>query len=116
MSNFTHTCVASLLLAALLAPGLRPSSTQQQSLVPPDQPDWHPAWSPDGARIAFASWRYGASEIMVMEADGSNPIRLTDAAGDDDRPTDVRKTAAVGSTRFDGRCIRPKHFDFGFRK
>ena len=43
-----------------------------------------PSVSPDGTRIAFSSWRhrdempYGdASEIYVMNRDGSNPIRLT---------------------------------------
>jgi Tol biopolymer transport system component len=36
-----------------------------------------PAWSPDGTRIAFSSNRDGNDEIYVMNADGSNPIRLT---------------------------------------
>ncbi len=38
----------------------------------------HPSWSPDGAQIAFSSNRLNATpEIFVMEADGSNPRRLT---------------------------------------
>ncbi|HEY0764223.1 MAG TPA: Calx-beta domain-containing protein [Pyrinomonadaceae bacterium] len=38
-----------------------------------------PAWSPDGTKIAFTSSRAGArrSEIWVMNADGTNPVRLT---------------------------------------
>jgi Tol biopolymer transport system component len=42
--------------------------------------DSEPAWSPDGQRIAFASTKdtdgYN-SQIYVMNADGSNPVRLT---------------------------------------
>ena len=42
--------------------------------------DEEPAWSHDGRRIAFSSTRGGDNnlDIWVMEADGSNPIRLTD--------------------------------------
>jgi Tol biopolymer transport system component len=39
----------------------------------------HPAWSPDGTKIAFD--RGGAensSQIVVMNADGSNPVTLTE--------------------------------------
>ena len=45
--------------------------------------DWFPAWSPDGTQIAFGSDRDGQQEIYVMQADGSNPRRLTNAPGDD---------------------------------
>ena len=39
-----------------------------------------PAWSPDGTRIAFVSNRAGSrrGEIWVMNADGTNPVRLTE--------------------------------------
>lgn len=47
--------------------------------------DYDPAWSPDGAKIAFVSNRDGADfELYVMNADGGNPVRLT-ADGLDDR-------------------------------
>ena len=36
-------------------------------------------WSPNGSRIAFESMRNGESEVWVMRADGSKPVRL--AAG-----------------------------------
>jgi Tol biopolymer transport system component len=39
--------------------------------------DFDPAVSPDGTKIAFASYRSGSSHIYVMGADGSNPKQLT---------------------------------------
>jgi Tol biopolymer transport system component/DNA-binding winged helix-turn-helix (wHTH) protein len=37
--------------------------------------------SPDGTRIAFQSDRSGSSEIWVVDADGSNPVRVTSFGG-----------------------------------
>jgi dipeptidyl aminopeptidase/acylaminoacyl peptidase len=48
--------------------------------------DFSPAFSPDGARIAFTSDRDGDQEIYVMNADGSGQTRLTTAAGNDTSP------------------------------
>jgi Tol biopolymer transport system component len=45
-----------------------------------------PAWSPDGARIAFASRRGGAFHLYVMNADGSGLRRLTATAKEDHHP------------------------------
>jgi Tol biopolymer transport system component len=39
--------------------------------------DHDPSWSPDGTRIVFFSHRDNNKEIYVMNADGSNQIRLT---------------------------------------
>jgi Tol biopolymer transport system component len=41
--------------------------------------DQDPAWSPDGELIAFRSDRGGDEEIYVMEPDGTDVRRLTDA-------------------------------------
>ena len=42
--------------------------------------DLYPAWSPDGARIAFLSQRAGSLGIYVMNADGSNDQALYDSS------------------------------------
>jgi TolB protein len=55
--------------------------------------DQEPAWSPDGQTIAFSSNRAGrvagqayATDIFVMNADGSDPRNLTDSAAYDTAP------------------------------
>ena len=53
--------------------------------------DWHdeePTWSHDGRRIAFGSTRGGGNniDIWILDADGSNPIRMTDHPGPDQGP------------------------------
>ena len=48
--------------------------------------DQHPKWSPDGTRISFISSRGGNFDLWVMNADGSNPQRLTDHAAADYDP------------------------------
>jgi TolB protein len=45
------------------------------------------AWSPDGTRIAFTSYRDGNAEIYVMGADGIGLARLTRHPADDKEPT-----------------------------
>ena len=38
-----------------------------------------PSWSPDGTKITFYTYLDGNAEIYVMDADGSNLTRLTNA-------------------------------------
>ena len=47
----------------------------------------YPAWSPDGQKIAFVSVQDGNADIYVMNADGSEPRRLTEDAAWDADPT-----------------------------
>ena len=57
-------------------------------------PDWYPAWSPDGGKIAFASMRAyswlnapGANDdLYVMNPNGSGVTRLTDSPIDESWP------------------------------
>ncbi len=45
-----------------------------------------PTWSPDGEHIVLVSGRDGNAELYVMNADGSNPIRLTFTAAAEQSP------------------------------
>ncbi|MCG6922194.1 MAG: protein kinase [Acidobacteria bacterium] len=60
-------------------PGRRSSLLGQapEKLIASSMADSNPAYSPDGRRIAFQSYRSGASNIWISNADGSNPVQLT---------------------------------------
>jgi Tol biopolymer transport system component len=45
--------------------------------------DTYPAWSPDGAQIAFLSWPAATLDIHLMQAGGGNPRLLYDSGGHD---------------------------------
>ncbi len=70
--------------------------SNQQNLTNHPSHDISPAWSPDGKRIAFTSYRDGhvhaihgwpTAEIYVMDADGGNPQHLTNDLNDDRFPS-----------------------------
>jgi Tol biopolymer transport system component len=50
--------------------------------------EFDPSWSPDGTRIAYDAFEVGQSniDIWVVNADGSNPVRLTQQVGPDLSP------------------------------
>jgi TolB protein len=53
------------------------AGTRQRNLTRHPASDKWPAWSPDGAHIAFTSERDGSDDVFVMRADGSDVRNLT---------------------------------------
>lgn len=56
------------------------TGTVRQLLMTPEV-DSEPSFSPDGKQIAFVSDRAGSQDIWLCNADGSNPVPLTDTPG-----------------------------------
>jgi eukaryotic-like serine/threonine-protein kinase len=65
---------------------LKNASPALQALSDPLSGDIDPAWSPDGARIAFSSTRGGFRNIWVAHADMSGLTPLTSDNAIDERP------------------------------
>lgn len=55
----------------------RRNLTPRQAGDPMISPDVTPAWSPDGTRLAFTSYRQGSPALWLMNADGSGARQLT---------------------------------------
>ena len=68
---------------------INPDGTNDVRLTTAAGVDNQPAFSPDGSKIAFVSFRGGDpdGEIYVMNADGTNQTRLTDDTREDRNPT-----------------------------
>jgi serine/threonine protein kinase len=82
--------------------GLRLSTTNLTNIqsVTDNDDDTAPALSPNGTQVAFMSRRDGNWEIYLVNADGSNLLRLTDDPAQDGLPTwsaDGRVIAFVSS-------------------
>ncbi len=58
------------------APGA-PASSAPVLAISSTKAEYHPEFSPDGRRVAFASTRSGDAEIWVSDPDGSNAVQLT---------------------------------------
>ena len=61
--------------------------SNRNQLTDDEGSDTDPAWSPDGTKIAFASWREGNTDIWVINADGSGLRRVTNDEFIDSGPT-----------------------------
>jgi Tol biopolymer transport system component len=56
---------------------MNPDGTGVASLTGDSFMDEHPAWSPDGTKLAFQRSGFGESDIYVINADGTGLTRLT---------------------------------------
>ena len=56
-------------------------ASAQTMLISSSKADSAPQYAPDGKRITFRSDRSGSFEIWACEADGSNPVQLTNFSG-----------------------------------
>lgn len=100
MTHYQHLQMSRLLWIAGFLSALHLTAFAQQAYN-----NEHPAWSPDGKRIAFASNRDGNNEIYLMNADGSHQQRLTRTPGRDAHPAwspDGRKIAFQSPREGDG--------------
>ena len=71
------------------------------------QPDRTPAWSPDGAWIAFSTYRTGGAAIWVMRPDGTDarPVTGSGAYGDFE-PSRSPDSREIAFQRGDGATVR----------
>jgi TolB protein len=67
-----------LTLAPHASAGVNADGSNLRQLTDNAAMDISPAWSPDGARLAFISNRDGNDELYTMNADGSDVRRLTE--------------------------------------
>ena len=63
---------------------IRSPSPNQVNITNDPGSDGRPSWSSNGRQICFMSNRAGNNDIWIMNADGSNPVRLTTSDAADD--------------------------------
>jgi Tol biopolymer transport system component len=56
---------------------MSPDGSNRTDLSPIYNQDDYGSWSPDGGKIAFVSYRAGQQDVWKMDANGANPINLT---------------------------------------
>ncbi|MBI4519403.1 MAG: CehA/McbA family metallohydrolase [Gemmatimonadetes bacterium] len=56
----------------------------EPTILVPEETVWHayPAWSPDGTKIAYGSFRSGDNQLYVVSATQGNPYRVTHVDGE----------------------------------
>jgi Tol biopolymer transport system component len=86
-----------------------PETNDAINLTQTDESESHPAWSPDGAKIAFSGVRNSGWEIVTMDPDGQNEAILTGDRfdGNDEAPDwspDGTKVVFMKESQVGGCC------------
>src|SRR5215216_3113883 len=86
-----------------------PATNDAINVTQTDESESHPAWSPDGAKIAFAGVRNSGWEIVTMDPDGQNEKILTGDGfdGNDEAPDwspDGTKVVFMKESQVGGCC------------
>ncbi len=89
--------ILTFILTALLCVNTANAITNQGvvQLTTDKADDAYPAWSPDGSKIAFTSYRSGNADIWIMNSDGSNQKQLTTNKSNDIYSRWVNTTSVV---------------------
>ncbi len=63
-----------------------PDGSDARQLTKGNKDEYHPSLSPDGKKLLFVSELNGSRDIWVADANGENPVPLTDDPGTEDQP------------------------------
>ncbi|HEX9562937.1 MAG TPA: hypothetical protein VF981_03170 [Gemmatimonadaceae bacterium] len=80
----SHVVLIAVPFALACARDSGPALPDVTTHVPGEQLAFTARWSPDGTRLAFARIVEGKAGIWVTDADGSNPVRLSNGVWDTD--------------------------------
>jgi Tol biopolymer transport system component len=79
---------------------INPDGTGETNVTNDPAYDLQPAWSPDGKKIAFASFRSGNGDIYTINADGTGLLRITSDVASEGDPAWSPDGARIVFTRF----------------
>ncbi|HYP01038.1 MAG TPA: carboxypeptidase regulatory-like domain-containing protein [Pyrinomonadaceae bacterium] len=78
---------------------VNPDGTGRALLLSESNHEQHPAWSPDGKKIAFTHVKRGTYEVFTANADGTNRQRISDGYDRSPRTSDYYPAWSPDGTR-----------------